>query len=84
MEDIMKIAFNKRLEEINLSKEEQEKIVGHKKIYLDEIIRKINSNNIRKDLLNYEEQQNKIDTVYSELFYRAGFQDGLSIKQKEK
>lgn len=52
MKEIIKMLFNKRLEEIN-------------------------SNNIREDLLSYEEQPNKIDTVYSELFYKAGLHDGL-------
>ena len=84
MENIVELAFNKRVEEINLSKEEQEKIIGHKKIYLQDILDKIVNPDIQTNLLKYEEQQNMIYTAYSELFYKAGFQDGLSVKQKEK
>ncbi len=84
MENIVELAFNKRSEEIILSKEKQERILGDKKIYLQDIINKIDNPDIQNNLLKYEEQQNAMDTVYSKLFYKAGFQDGLSIKQKEK
>ena len=41
MENVMNILLAKREEEINLSKEEQLKILEEDKIYLDDIIKKI-------------------------------------------
>ena len=84
MEDIIEIAFNKRLEEINLTSEEQEKILSEKKIYLKDIIDKIDNSLIIDSLLKYEEQQNKIDTAYSEVFYKTGFNDGFSLRNYNK
>lgn len=84
MEDIIEIAFNKRLEEINLTSEEQEKILSEKKIYLKDIIDKIDNSLIIDSLLKYEEQQNKIDTAYSEVFYKTGFHDGFSLRNYNK
>lgn len=80
MEDIIEVAFNKRLEEINLTNKEQEKILSESKIYLKDIINKLDNSVIIDSLLKYEEQQNKIDTAYSELFYKAGFHDGFSLR----
>ncbi len=75
MENVMNILLTKREEEINLSKEEQEKILNDKKIYLSEIVDKIENEEIQKELLKYEEQQSKINAIYDELFYKAGFKD---------
>lgn len=76
MENVIDILLSKREEEINLSKKEQENILEEKKIYLDDIIKKIDNEEIQNELLHYEEQQSKINAVYDELFYRAGFRDG--------
>ena len=76
MENVIDILLQKREEEINLSKEEQENILREKKIYLQDIINKIQDEEIQKELLKYEEQQSKINAVYDELFYKAGFTDG--------
>lgn len=75
MENVMNILLSKREEEINLPKEEQEKILGSTKIYLSEIINKIDNEDIQNELLRYEEQQNKLSTAYTELFYTQGFKD---------
>lgn len=79
MNNVLEILFNKCEEEIVLSKEEQEKILQEPKIYLQDIIDKINNENVALDLLRYEEQQNKVNAVYSELFYKRGFKDALSL-----
>ena len=76
MENVIDILFQKREEEINLTKEEQEEILEEKKIYLQNIIKKIDNEEIQNELLHYEEQQSKINAVYDELFYKAGFKDG--------
>lgn len=76
MENVIDILLQKREEEINLTKEEQESILKEKKIYLQNIIDKIKDEEIQRELLKYEEQQSKINAVYDELFYKAGFKDG--------
>lgn len=75
MENVMNILLQKREEEINLTKEEQEKILGSTKIYLQDIINKIDNSEIQEELLKFEEQQSKINAIYDELFYKAGFKD---------
>ena len=75
MENVMNILLQKREEEINLTKEEQLKILEENKIYLDDIINKIDNEDIQSELLRYEEQQNKLNTAYTELFYTQGFKD---------
>lgn len=75
MENVMNILLAKREEEISLNKEEQLKILEEDKIYLDDIIKKIDNEEIQNELLQYEEQQNKLSTAYTELFYKQGFKD---------
>ena len=75
MENVMNILLQKREEEINLNKEEQLKILEEDKIYLDDIIKKIDNEEIQNELLHYEEQQNKLSTADTELFYKQGFKD---------
>lgn len=79
MQDIIKILFEKNEEEINLKKEEQEEILKEKKIYLQDIVDKIKDEKLQKELLKFEEQQNKINAVYDELFYKTGFKDVLQL-----
>lgn len=75
MENVMNILLQKREEEIILTKEEQLKILKEDKIYLQDIIKKIDDSEIQNELLKFEEQQSKINTIYSEIFYKQGFKD---------
>lgn len=75
MENVMNILLAKREEEIILTKEEQLKILKEDKIYLQDIIKKIDDSEIQNELLKFEEQQSKINTIYSEIFYKQGFKD---------
>ena len=79
MKNIMKILFEKHEEEINLTKDDQERILKEKKIYLQDIINKIDDSEIQHELLKYEEQQSKINAIYDELFYEIGFKDALQL-----
>lgn len=82
MKDIMNNLFIKRQEEIHISKEEQEKILKEPKIYLHTIISSINDKDIQHRLLKYEEQNNKLNAVYDEIFYKRGFKDAITLLRK--
>ena len=62
MENVINSLFSKREEEITLTKEEQEKILQESKIYLNDIIKQIDDENIQLNLLKYEEQNNRINS----------------------
>ncbi len=79
MENVINSLFSKREEEITLTKEEQEKILQESKIYLNDIIKQIDDENIQLNLLKYEEQNNRINSKYDELFYKRGFKDALTL-----
>ena len=79
MENVINSLFSKREEEITLTKEEQEKILQESKIYLNDIIKQNDDENIQLNLLKYEEQNNRINSKYDELFYKRGFKDALTL-----
>ena len=79
LHNVIQTLISKREEEITLTTEEQEKILQESKIYLNDIIKQIDDENIQLNLLKYEEQNNRINSKYDELFYKRGFKDALTL-----
>lgn len=65
--------FQKMLEQMPRTSQEKEKILNEKRIYLDDVIKLIDDNNIVQMLLAYEEQTNALTFHKLQLMYKAGF-----------
>ena len=77
--EIKDIFFSKALEEIYFSKEDKEKILNQKRIYLEDIFPTINDKEIIQQLLKYEEQNHILNERRLKLLYNRGFDDALKL-----
>lgn len=76
-EKTFNILFAQREQEICLSNEQKQKILGEKRVHLDEIIKKIDDDELKEKLEKHEEQNNILNAEYIRLFYLQGFKDAL-------
>ncbi len=78
-DNIKNILFSMALKKIYFNKEDKEKILNQKRIYLEDIFQVIDNKDIIGKLMQYEEQNHTLTEKRLKLFYKQGFDDALNL-----